>query len=45
MRARVIGIGLLCAGAALVVAGLCLGQEMLVFRKAIFICLECIGIG
>ena len=26
-------------------AGLSLGQEMSVFRKAIYICLECIGIG
>ena len=30
---------------ALICAGLSLGQEMGVFQKAIFICMECIGIG
>ena len=32
-------------GAALICAGLSQGQEMGVFQKAIFICMECIGIG
>ncbi|HIV29754.1 MAG TPA: thioredoxin [Candidatus Pullichristensenella excrementipullorum] len=45
MRARVIGLGLAVLGVALICAGLSLGQEMGVFQKAIFICMECIGIG
>lgn len=45
MRARMAGAGLLLLGAAAVIAGLSLGQEMTVWRKAIFVCLECIGIG
>lgn len=45
MRAKIVGAGLLAAGVALIFAGLSLGQEMSVLRKAIFVCLECIGIG
>ena len=45
MRAKLAGIVLLAAGAALICAGLSLGQEMRVFQKAIFTCMECIGIG
>lgn len=45
MRARSIGLGLAVLGAALICLGLSQGQEMGVFMKAIFICMECIGIG
>lgn len=45
MRARLIGLGLAVLGAAFICAGLSQGQEMGVFQKAIFICMECIGIG
>ena len=45
MRAKIIGAGLLTVGVALIFAGLSLGQEMSVLRKAISVCLECIGIG
>ena len=45
MRAKIVGAGLLVAGVALIFAGLSLGQEMSVLRKAIFVFLECIGIG
>lgn len=33
------------SGALLLLLGLLLGQEESVLRKAIFLCLECIGIG
>ena len=45
MRARSVGLALAVLGAALNCAGLSQGQEMGVFQKAIFICMECIGIG
>ena len=45
MRMRIIGLGLVVAAMALICAGLSQGQEMGVFQKAIFICMECIGIG
>ncbi len=45
MRARSVGLALAVLGAALICAGLSQGQEMGVFQKAIFICMECIGIG
>jgi hypothetical protein len=40
-----IPLSLLAGALALVIAGIALGDMELVFRKAIFICLECIGIG
>ena len=45
MRMRIIGLGLAVAAMALICAGLSLGQEMGVFQKAIFICMECSGSG
>lgn len=45
MQRKIIGGCVLLAGAVLVAVGVHLGQEAGVFRKAIFICLECIGIG
>ena len=44
-RCRWIGWGALAVGAAFLIAGLAMGQYTGVLRKAIFICLECIGIG
>lgn len=40
-----IGWLLFAAGIICLTAGLSMGQYAGVFRKAIFICLECIGIG
>jgi hypothetical protein len=36
---------LISIGVALVVAGILTGELAVILRKAIFICLECIGIG
>jgi hypothetical protein len=36
---------LLSAGIILLGAGILLGDNALIFRKAVFICMECIGIG
>ncbi len=35
---------LLLAGLLLFAAGIALGDNIVIFRKAVFICLECIGI-
>lgn len=42
---RYIGFFLLSAGFGLMCAGLARGEAMLVFKKAVVLCLECIGIG
>jgi len=42
---RALPILLICLGAALIVAGILSGELPQVLRKAIYICLECIGIG
>lgn len=38
-------LALLGLGVALVATGIILGDAMDIYRKAIFICMECIGIG
>jgi hypothetical protein len=43
-RAR-IQLVLLAGGALSSIAGILLGDTAAVFRKAVFVCLECIGIG
>ena len=45
MKKKILTVGLLALGAAFVIAGVATGQHMSVFGKAIFVCLECIGIG
>lgn len=45
MRRWIMGGAIALAGATLVVLGVQAGQPAGVFGKAIFICLECIGIG
>jgi hypothetical protein len=42
---RFIPVFLLVCGLVFVVAGIVLGDMELMFKKAVFICLECIGIG
>jgi hypothetical protein len=36
---------LITAAAVLLAAGILLGDNAAIFRKAVFICMECIGIG
>jgi hypothetical protein len=36
---------LIVLSAALLTAGILLGDNAAIFRKAVFICMECIGIG
>jgi len=45
MRRKIITGVCLAAAAALIVIGAAGGEAALVFRKAVNICLECIGIG
>lgn len=44
-RNNIIGLTVLLAGAVCVAIGAANGQYADTFRKAIFICLECVGIG
>lgn len=44
-KAKWIGIAVLLAGIVCAAAGAIMGQYDDVLRKAIFICMECIGIG
>ncbi|HHY82155.1 MAG TPA: hypothetical protein GX505_05680 [Clostridiales bacterium] len=41
----VLPIALSCLGVVLIAAGILGGELPMILRKAIFICLECIGIG
>ena len=45
VKKKTVGMIVLAVGVVCVAAGLMCGQYADVFRKAIFICLECIGIG
>ena len=36
---------LLTAGAAFTLTGIFLGDPMTLFQKAVFVCLECLGLG
>ena len=45
MKKRAIQITLLAAGIVMMVFGLLRGEAAEILRKAIVICLECIGIG
>jgi len=45
MKKRALQITLLATGVAMLVIGLLRGEAAEILRKAIVICLECIGIG
>lgn len=45
MKGRTAAILLMSAGAVFLVIGLMRGEAQVVFAKAVYICLECIGIG
>jgi hypothetical protein len=42
---RIASLSLLVCGAVFIVIGIARGDMAAVFRKAVFICMECIGIG
>lgn len=44
-RSRIGGVLLLAAGLVMMAAGVLRGEAAIVLRKAIHLCLECIGIG
>lgn len=45
MRTRLIALALAAAGAALMAVGFARGDTLEIFRKASFVCMECVGIG
>ncbi len=44
-RKRILRLGGLLCGAALVILGILRGEPALILQKAVKLCLECIGIG
>ena len=44
-RRAALPVILICVGAAMIVLGILSGELTIILRKAIYICLECIGIG
>ncbi len=44
-RHAAIPVILVCVGAAMILLGIFSGELGVILRKAIYICLECIGIG
>lgn len=45
MKENRIALGLMALAAALMAAGIAMGQQASVMAKAVQICLECVGIG
>ena len=44
-RRTAVPVILICVGAGMIVLGILSGELTVILRKAIYICLECIGIG
>ena len=44
-KRRLLRIALLAAAAVFIIVGIFRGDNDSIFRKAVFICMECIGIG
>lgn len=44
-KRRIIGIVILAAGIALIAAGVFRGELDVILRKAMIVCMECIGLG
>ena len=44
-KRRIISIVILAAGIALIAAGVFRGELDVIFRKAMVVCMECIGLG
>lgn len=44
-RMNLLRIGLLCAAAVMMIYGISRGEMAIVLKKAVNLCLECIGLG